>query len=610
VGDLQNARALIEYPSLPCVASVETVAKRKKKEPINWPGYNRQNDTAKRREFFHSKAIDLEDHGPEFPIPDFDAPEPDAFRVTFQSSTHPEERVTCSSLHPTVDNPRSVKNETITLNMGDNLTPAQRFAFLKLACEFVDVFLREPGPWQSSRCEPHHIDTGDAEPVRQPIRRIPMHQRDIVRKEVDAMLKKGVIRPSRSSWLSPVVLVKRSKPGKDGKPAYRFCIEYRQLNERAKERLASVPVISQVLETLKGSHYFTGLDLSSAFWSISLTEESIPKTAFLGISSEGEGVFEWLQMPFGLRSASFTMQAAINAALNGLQPQAVSVYIDDAVIPGRTFQEHISNVRKVLVRFRAARLFLSVDKCSFGMSKLKTLGHVVSHKGIECDKSKLDAIAKLAPPKNKKELMHILGFCQFYKKFILGHSLLVAPMTDLLKDVPFIWTAECQKSFEELKKRLTSPPILAFPDPNREMILQTDASGVAVGGLLQQRDDSGNLRILGCASAKLSPSQVRWTIAEKELYAIVYCINAFSYYLKGAHYKILTDHKLLANLKFLLKWERPGRLLRWRLLLLSESFTVEACKTHENRTLAFGHHFSRPSTSPALYRGNAKSTGH
>jgi len=115
------------------------------------------------------------------------------------------------------------------------------------------------------------------------------------------------------------------------------------------------------------------------------------------------------------------------------------------------------------------------------------------------------------------------------------------------------------------------------------MILQTDASNVAVGGILQQKDDNGNLRILGCASSKLTPTQVRWTIAEKELWAIVYCIDYFSYYLKGSHFRIITDHKLLANLKFLLKWERPGRLFRWRMLLLGTSFSVDVVRTHENK---------------------------
>ena len=124
-------------------------------------------------------------------------------------------------------------------------------------------------------------------------------------------------------------------------------------------------------------------------------------------------------------------------------------------------------------------------------------------------------------------------------------------------------TKECQQAFEEVKRRLTSPPIFAFPDPDAEMIVAVDASNVGVGGILQQKDDNGKLRIIACTSRKLTEQQSKaWTVAEKELFSLVHSVQAFGYYLRGQRFRVLTDHKLLANLKFLLKWDRPGRLLR------------------------------------------------
>ena len=566
-------------------------APRKINSQIEWPGDTLDDKTLAPREQIFNEIAE-EDIGPDFNFPDLSNNEPDAYRVAFQSKDHPQEIVECVNLHPPLQNPRKIENKTIILQLGRNLTKIQRRTILELAAEFVGIFIRPPGKWAPAKVPPHHIETGNAPPIVT-YRKVPLGQRNLVEEELTQMLKKGIISKARSPYINPIVLVKKKTapyPNADSatppKPKYRFCIDLRMLNKQILPYVerGGIPQIKDVLDSLRGSQFYSSLDLQSAFWAIDLTEESRDRTAF---TSYYKGVIQQMRfnrMPFGLVSASFVMQNALNYTFRGLTPHCASVYIDDCVIPGRTFEEHILNLRKVFERLLEHRFFLQPSKLSLGQEELEILGFSVSSRGIEVLKRKTDAICKIPAPKNKKEMQTFLGLVNFYASYLgSDRSTILSCLYDLTKDKPFEWTDEHQKSFDEVKKRLTSPPVFAFPDPNSEMIVAVDASNLGVGGVLQQKDENGNLRIIATTSRKLTEQQTKaWTVAEKELFSIVHCVQAFDYYLRGQRFRVLTDHKLLANLNFLLKWDRPGRLLRWRLLLQGVDMIVESVKGTEN----------------------------
>ena len=565
----------------------------KKPKEIEWPGDTLDAatlETGVEETIFREIPEKDSDRGPEFDFPDFSADEPDAYRVTFQNKAQPTEQITCSDLYPKVPQPQKIEDKTIPLRLGENLTAEQRKAFLRLAAEFVGVFLRPPGKWKAAKVPPYHIETGNAPPVFQPYRQVPMHQRHLVEEEVESMLKKGVISKTKSPYVNPIVLVKKKviddgKKGASPKTPLRFCIDLRMLNKQQMPYVqrGGIPRIKDVLDSLRGSRFYSAIDLAAAFWAIELTESSKHKTAFLCYYKGVPQQFQFNKLVFGSLGASWAMQNAMNYCLRGLQPHITSVYLDDCVIPGFTFEQHIANLRKVFSRLQAHGFFIQPAKCVFGQNFLSVLGFTVSHKGIEVQKSKTEAICKMPPPKNKKEVQTFLGLVNFYSSFLLNKSTLLSCLHELTKDKPFVWTKECQQAFEEVKRRLTSPPILAFPDPDAEMIVAVDASNVGVGGILQQKDESGRLRIIACTSRKLTEQQSKaWTVAEKELFSLVHSVQAFDYYLRGQRFRVLTDHKLLANLKFLLKWDRPGRLLRWRLLLQGLDMVVESVKGSDN----------------------------
>ena len=565
----------------------------KKSKDVEWPGDavdTKQLDFAVEETIFREIPENAADEGPEFDFPEFSTNEPDAYRVTFQNKAQPTEQITCSDLYPKGPQPQKIEDKTIPLKLGENLTAEQRKAFLRLAAEFVGVFLRPPGKWKAAKVPPYHIETGNAPPVFQPYRQVPMHQRHLVEEEVESMLKKGVISKTKSPYVNPIVLVKKKvidddKKGASPKTPLRFCIDLRMLNKQQMPYVqrGGIPRIKDVLDSLRGSRFYSAIDLAAAFWAIELTESSKHKTAFLCYYKGVPQQFQFNKLVFGSLGASWAMQNAMNYCLRGLQPHITSVYLDDCVIPGFTFEQHIANLRKVFSRLQAHGFFIQPAKCVFGQNFLSVLGFTVSHKGIEVQKSKTEAICKMPAPKNKKEVQTFLGLVNFYSSFLLNKSTLLSCLHELTKDKPFVWTKECQQAFEEVKKRLTSPPILAFPDPDAEMIVAVDASNVGVGGILQQKDEKGRLRIIACSSRKLTEQQSKaWTVAEKELFSLVHSVQAFDYYLRGQRFRVLTDHKLLANLKFLLKWDRPGRLLRWRLLLQGLDMVVESVKGSDN----------------------------
>lgn len=316
----------------------------------------------------------------------------------------------------------------------------------------------------------HRIDTGDAVPNRQPVRRLPYFQREDVCNMIADMLSKGIIEPSTSAWSSPVVLVKK----RDG--STRFCIDFRKVNAVTIKDAQPLPRIDDTLDSL--GDYFSTLDLASGYWQVEVDPSDQEKTAFVTLYIWAASI---RAVPFGLRNAPATFQWLMEQVLAGLHWSTCLVYIDDIIAFSRTVAEHLGQLRDVFTRPKNAGIKLKPSKCHLLQNRVRYLGHLVSGKGIETDPGKVRSVFDWSIPLNQKDLKRFLGLASYYRRFVEGFAQVAAPLNALPdKGKKWLWTAECTQAFLEPKKRLVSAPVQVMPQFNRDFLLDTDASGEAL----------------------------------------------------------------------------------------------------------------------------------
>ena len=409
----------------------------------------------------------------------------------------------------------------------------------------------------------HHIDTGDAPPIKQrPYRTAPTLNAEIER-QVNDMLRHDVIRPSTSPWSSPVVLVKK----KNG--TYRFAVDYRKLNKVSKPVHFPLPRLEDALDIMGKSTIFSTLDLFSGFWQIPLDKESQDKSTF----TTHFGSFAWKRMSFGLQGAPASFQSLMNQVLAGLTFKNCLVYIDDIICLSKDFKEHLTHLTAIFGRIRDAGLRLKPSKCHFAAEEVQFLGHVVSKDGVSVDQRKIELVKNFPTPKSQHDVRSFLGLANYYRRFVKNFSAIATPLNDLLKiDQKFTWTTAAENAFQQLKTALTTAPILVYPDFTRQFILSTDASHTAIGYVLGQRDDAGRERVIAYGGRALRGAEIRYGITEKETLALVDGIRHFKVYLTHAKFLVYTDHSAT---KFLQNTKDPtGRLGRWALFLQSYQYDI------------------------------------
>ena len=234
----------------------------------------------------------------------------------------------------------------------------------------------------------HRIDTGDARPFKQPLRRHPMSHLDVIDDHVETMLKTGVCEPSTSPWASNVVLVKKS----DG--TLRFCVDYRQLNSMTVKDSYPLPRIDTCFDALGGAKYFSTLDLRQGYWRVENDPETADKTTFI----TRKEAYKFKILPFGLSNAPAIFQRLMNLVMVGLTWEACLVFLDDLIVMSSTFEQHLDRLQAVFNRLRFANLKLKPSKCRLFQKEVKFLGSVVSGDGIEPDRRKLQ-LSKLGQPR-------------------------------------------------------------------------------------------------------------------------------------------------------------------------------------------------------------------
>ncbi|UYV72318.1 hypothetical protein LAZ67_9002614 [Cordylochernes scorpioides] len=285
--------------------------------------------------------------------------------------------------------------ECLISMISTDLEETKKNRLLTCLNEFSDIFDFEKKSFPVSGEIKHKIDTSDYPPVRQRPYRVSPAQRRVIQSEVEKMMETKIIRPSSSPWASPVILVRK----KDG--SLRFCVDYRRLNKITKKDVYPLPRIDDALDTLSGSRYFSTMDMRSGYWQIKVDDKDREKTAFI----TPDGLYEFNVMPFGLCNAPATFERMIDNVLRGLKWDMCLCYLDDIVVYGSTFKEHLTRLYKVLRCIQQAGLCLNYKKCHFASRQITILGHVVNEFGTQPDPEKVKAIVHFPKPRNIRAVL-------------------------------------------------------------------------------------------------------------------------------------------------------------------------------------------------------------
>ena len=267
------------------------------------------------------------------------------------------------------------------------------------------------------------------------------------------------------------------------------------------------------------------------------------KTAFI----THQGLYEFRVMPFGLTNALAVFQRLMEQVIAHLKvtpgPEYVSAYFDDVLVFSRMLEDHLTHLRAIIQRIDEVGLKLKPAKCKFAQKQLEYLGHIVSRDRLKTNPRLIAAVKEFPTPQAVSDVRRYLGLASYYCRFIPNFSRITRPLHQLTcKGAEFVWSPECESAFRELKERLTTSPVLAYPDFSRAFILETDASVQGIGALLSQRQEDQRLHPIAYASRALSPVEQRYSITELETLAVVWAISHFHHYLYGNSVTIFTDH--------------------------------------------------------------------
>ena len=388
--------------------------------------------------------------------------------------------------------------------------------------------------------------------------KIPHQKQAAVDEEIEKLLKEGIICPTVSPWASPVVLVKKS----DG--STRLCVDYRRLNAVTESDSYPLPVIEDIVMELGNSKVFSQIDLLQAYHQVPCA----PGTAELTGFRVYRGHYMYLKAPFGLKQMPSVFQRLMNLVFN-VNPtkKYVATYLDDVLVHSDSVESHLEHLEDVLVKLKEAGLKLKLKKCSFYKDNVKYLGYDLTKEGFKPQKDKLTAISNFPRPTSADAVRSFLGMAGYYRIYIHNFSSIARPLTDMLKkDAKFLWTKECENSFNLLKDKLTSAPLLAYPDYSREFVVETDASGVGIGAILSQKDPvTGRLKPISYASRLLKTAERNYSTIDREALAVVWALKKFKYVIFGYEITVLTDHKPLCSL--FVNTLPEGRLGRWALCI-------------------------------------------
>ena len=458
----------------------------------------------------------------------------------------------------------------------DHLPPDQKAQVEKLLWDECELFAKNDTDIGLIPDLQMEINLTDEIPVNEAYRHLPRKLYEDVKTYLNDLIINGWIKESKSSYASPVVCVRK----KDG--SMRLCVDYRKLNQKTIADRHPIPRVQDLLDGLHGQKYFTTLDMAKAYHQGFIKEDCRKYTAF----ATPWALYEWLRIPFGLKNAPAAFQRYISQSLTGLLDRACLAYLDDILVYGRTFEEHLDHLKKVFRRLRSKGVKLRVNKCFFVMGEVRYLGRLVSKDGYRPDPEDIRALEKFrVPPKNVGEVRTMVGFLSYYRGHVSNFAKRMKPVYDLIKwkgevsptktgkssaksgydkKRSVLWSDELQKLVDGVIDTLKSPQVMAYPDYGQPFVLNCDASGYGLGAVLYQRQDE-KMRVISYASRTLTDAEKNYHLhsGKLEFLALKWSVTTkFSDYLgHGSSFTVYTDCNPLTYVMTTAKLNATG--MRW-----------------------------------------------
>ncbi len=370
-------------------------------------------------------------------------------------------------------------------------------------------------------------------PVNVHGKRLPINMRNKIIEHILRMEKAGIVRPSTSSWSSPLVPVTK----RDG--TIRICINYQALNLLTVHNVYPLPNIAEIFDCIGGCNWISIGDIIHGFHNCKVAPQDRDKTAF---TVPGLGLYEFVRCPQGIQQMPSLFQNMMDIILAGLKYKIAMGFIDDFIIFSKTFDDHIKHIDIVFGRFRSAGLKFKLKKCHFACKRVEFLGHVITPEGLLVNEAKIQNVRDAKDPTTVTQVQAFLGLTGYYRNFVQDYARVAKPLIDLTqKGMPFLWGQYQKEAFENLRQKLISAPILAYPMMDKPFKLYTDSSRQGHGAVLAQ-DQEGKERVISYFSKTLGPSEKNYGVTDIEMAAACAAIKKFKHYLQEQPFELITDH--------------------------------------------------------------------
>ena len=391
----------------------------------------------------------------------------------------------------------------------------------------------------------HYIPT-NCHPIQSKARKLNPEKLEIAKGEFQKLVDLGVCYRGKSEWASPLMVAQKPCQSPcncaNNFPCggWRVCGDYRRLNNATQDDKYPVKCLNDFTTNLHGKTIFSKVDLLKGYHQIPVAEADIGKTAVI----TPFGLFIFPRCPFGLKNAGQDFQRMMDAILGDLP--FCYVYLDDILVFSKSPEEHMDHLRQIFNLLAENGLVVNRAKCVLGVNELDFLGFHVSKDGILPLPDKVDAIKATKPPTSIKELQRFLGMVGYYRRSIKNAAHHLDHLFEALVGNPkkLDWSPDRETSFQAIKEALAKAAMLHHPRPNATLALTTDASKVAMGGVLEQRGPKG-WEPLAFFSSRLEPKQREWPPFDRELLAAFRAIRHFRHFVEGRHFTLYTDHQSL-----------------------------------------------------------------
>lgn len=402
--------------------------------------------------------------------------------------------------------------------------------------KFAEVF--SPG-WGNFKGETIKLKLKpDAKPKCYPVRRVPLALKEKVKLEILRLVENKRIKPVEySQWGTPVVPILKA----DG--SVRLCGDYKvTVNPHLEIDHFPLPHIEEIFETLKNGEYFCELDLKEAYLQAPLDEKSQELTT---IVTEA-GTYQYQYLPYGMNTGPGSFQRLMYAKLSNI-PNTI-VFIDNIYIVGKSVNETLDTLCKVLSKLKDCEFKLKLEKCKFFQKSINVFGFKITKNEISVKKENIEPLLKAEPPKNITLLKSFLGKVNYYARFLKNMAHTLTPLYECTQKNKFQWTRECDDAFKSIKEKLTSLDNLRHYNPDLPLILTCDASHTALGVVLSNRDRNGVVQPIAYASRKLNATEQKYSAIDKEALAIIFGVTKFYNYTYGHCFELETDNAALVRI--------------------------------------------------------------